>query len=107
MCTRFVEVRKQDRRSVAVRLQIKVDHRGSTFGRPSVVDLWCSTFGRPSRLRRKSSHDGVDGVDGVDDVDGVDGVDGVDIDGDNAGNLKLLSEAIFKHPGLSSLKYPR
>ena len=29
MCTRFVEVRKQDRRSVAVRLQIKVDHRGS------------------------------------------------------------------------------
>ena len=60
MCTRFVEVRKQDRRSVAVRLQIKVDHRGSTFGRPSVVDLWCSTFGRPSRLRRENIHGSYD-----------------------------------------------
>ena len=39
----------------------------------------------------------------VDDVDGVDDVD--DVDGDNI--LKLLSEAIFKHPRLSSLKYPR
>ena len=60
MCTRFVEVRKQDRRSVAVRLQIKVDHRGSTFGRPSVVDLWWSTFGRPSRLRRENIHGSYD-----------------------------------------------
>ena len=34
------------------------------------------------------------------DVHGVHGVHGDNI-------LKLLSEAIFKHPRLSSLKYPR
>ena len=34
------------------------------------------------------------------DVHGVDGVHGNNI-------LKSLSEAIFEHPGLSSLKYPR